>query len=88
MSLYFYLFSLPREKTDRAGDMAGQLKRLTALPEDTGLVPRTNMVAYNHLNLQFPRIQCPHLGFKVTDIHKVHRHTKHTCRQHACTHKI
>jgi hypothetical protein len=33
----------------RAGEMAQQLRALTALPEDLSSIPSNHMVAYNHL---------------------------------------
>jgi hypothetical protein len=32
-----------------AGEMAQQLRALTALPEDLSSIPSNHMVAYNHL---------------------------------------
>ena len=37
--------------------MAQQLRVFAALPENLGTIPKTHMVAYDHLELQLQRIQ-------------------------------
>lgn len=33
--------------------MAQQIRALTAVAEDQGLIPNSHMVGYNHMNLRF-----------------------------------
>jgi hypothetical protein len=48
---------------------------MAALPEDPGSVPRTHMVAYDLVKLQFEEMQCLLLAFLGTR----HVYSIHTC---------
>lgn len=51
LELIVYIFK--QELEVRAGEMTQQLRVLTALVGDSGLIPSTHMAAHNCLSLQF-----------------------------------
>jgi hypothetical protein len=53
-----------------AGEMARGLRALIALAEDTGLIPSTHMMAHNHPELWFQRIQ----SSLLTSVDPRHKH--------------
>ena len=53
----------------------GGLEHFCPLAEDPGSVPTTDMAAYNHLQLQFQRLQWPFLASIGTCIDTVHMNT-------------
>ena len=61
-----------------AGEMAHQLRAFTALAEDLGLVPSTQVVTHNHLHHQFQGIQrslLVSIGTNATSIIAIHAGT-------------
>jgi hypothetical protein len=65
--------------------MVQWLRALAALAEDLDSVSRTHMLANDHVQLQFQRIQCPLLASDGTCMHVIH---KHTLRPNTHTHKM
>lgn len=58
-------------------EIAQKLKALVVLPEEQGLIPRTYMMAYNWLQLQFQGIWPP----QVAGTHKDTSRQKHSYTQ-------